>query len=571
MRRLDRGTTGSALVALLLACAGLAALAAAPASAARGCPQAALKPQPAPRNVAHPPAHEVVACVGTTPITGAQLAHWAAIARHQLEEHPVEAVAFEALDTLAGIAASEAEAHEHHLVVTAKAVRRSFEHDLRTRFRRPGSLQRFLKANGEHTADYLVELRQQLLSAALERHESAAEQNLFQDKWKARTTCARGIGDGILCGLIAPSGRGLPAVGAPLDPSQIVVDPVSDTIYVLAANELMLIDGRTCNASTTSGCARARTILLAGTSPSAITVDPATETIYLSVTERPAAIDVLDARACNATTISGCSHLTAQVRLGAGLVPDRSIVDPSTHTLYVRDQDRSGTISVLDIRACNATDHSGCAKPPARLRTDDGLPSNTVFNGTLAVNPATSTLYVANDAGRAQTVSLVDTRACSALDASGCAARWPRLNLPGPPLTLGLDASTGALYVSLIPGKVAVIDGATCNGTVRSGCGRQRILRLREAPSAIALDGPTHTAYMATTVLGGAELLDTAACNATASGGCQHAPRLAPTGGDPGDVAIDERTRTVFVANGTDESVSLIAADRCNATTAAGC
>ncbi len=462
------------------------------AAATLGCPQAALQPQPALRDVAHPPPRSVVACVGTKPITGAQFAREFAIERRQIGSQigsqGADVVAFDALNDLIG------------------------------------------------------------------------------DVDPARTTCAQAVGNGLLCGLIAPSRRdGLPALGAPVGATEMVVDPASDTIYMLGAGELMMIDGRTCNASTTSGCARPRSISLAGMSPSGIAVDPSTETIYLGRTERPAAIDVLDARTCNATTVSGCRRVVAQARLGAGLVPGHSLIDPSTHTLYVRDEQRA--ISVVGIGACNARDHSGCAKPPARVELGEKL-AGSPFTGTIAVSRATGTLYVLG-AGDAS-AWLVDTRACSGLDGSGCSARPAVLKLPGPALTMALDPATGALYFSQVFDKVAVLDGATCNGAVQSGCGRPRILRVREMPYAIALDARTHTAFMASGPrLDGAELLDIRACGPAAGGGCR-TPRSTRTGPDPAQaVAIDERTRTVYVAN--QDRVSLIRADRCNAVTTAGC
>jgi DNA-binding beta-propeller fold protein YncE len=381
---------------------------------------------------------------------------------------------------------------------------------LRTRFRQPGSFRRFLRFEGESRADFLAEVRRDLLIAAIRRRESAAERARINAKWHARTTCARAVADGDECGLIAPFAAGPPALGVLYGPDALAIDPASDTVYVTTSNWLVLIDGRTCNAATTAGCAQQRTIRFEDTDLRGLAFDPSTGTLYLANAD--GSVVVFDARACNATV--GRCQAAARIHVARQLTPDQLLLDPATHTLYVVD-DGIGTIAVIDAAHCNALDRSGCGKAPARLRTADDSPQ------AIAVNPATGTLYVANDRG--YSVSLVDTRTCSALDASRCAAAAPAFKLPGiaNPIALAVDPATGALYVSADTDQLFALDGATCNATVASGCA--------------------------------------------------HAPRVARIGREPGDIAIDERTRTVYVSNGEERSVSLIRADRCNATATAGC
>jgi DNA-binding beta-propeller fold protein YncE len=548
MRKLGRGITGSIAVTLLAS-----AVLATPASAAHGCPQAALKRQPAPRSIARPPARAVLACVGATPITGARFAHWFAIHRHDFKDLSADSVADATLAELAELASVDAEARERHLAVTPRAVRRSFEHALRTRFRRPGSFRRYLRAHGEHEADVLARTRNDLLVAALFHHLTHAELNAFNAKWQARTTCAWAVADGDVCGLIAPFAAGPPSIGVPGGPDAIAVDPVSDTVYAVTSNALVMIDGKTCNAATTSGCAQLRTVPLPHTDPRSLMVDPATGTLYLGAAETDAIV-ALDTRTCNAA-VPRCAG-GAVVKLGSGVIPGQLLLDPSTHTLYAID-DGDAAISVIDVAHCDAADHSGCGKRPATLRTADDSPQ------AIAVGPANDTLYVADDNG--YRVSLVDTRTCSALNASRCAAAAPVFKLPGiaNPLAFAVDPSANALYVSADTDQLFVLDAATCNVAVRSGCAHPRTVKVREAGRNIALDAPTHTAYMTARFAGGAELLDTAGLRA---------PRLARTGSHPGPLAIDERTRTVYVANGPlSDSILLLPADRCNATTIAGC
>jgi DNA-binding beta-propeller fold protein YncE len=560
MRKLDRGTTRSILTALLV-CAASVGVAAAPASASRGCPQAALKRQPAPRNIGHPPVRAVLACVGTTPIAGAQFSHWFAIERHAVKPFDAQDTAKRTFDDLVQLVAAESEARAHHIVVGAQAVRRSLAHILRTRFRRSGAFQRYLKAHGEHEADFLVGVRQDLLLAAIRRHEPLDERAGFAARWQARTTCAHAVANGALCGLIAPFAVGPPAIGIQLGAGGLAVDPASDTIYVASDGALTMIDGTTCNASVTSGCGHARTVGVPGADEDDVLVDPTTETVYVAL-RGTESIAVFDARECNA--VHADCDVGTSMHVPSGAPPIQPLLDPSTHTLYAID-DGDAAISVFDVAHCNALDHTGCGQRPATLRTADDSPQ------AIALDPVANTLYVADDNGFR--VSLVDTRTCSAANTSRCAATAPTFKLPGiaNPLAFAFDQSTNALYVSADTDELFVLDAATCNATVRSGCASSRTVHVRESGRNIAIDAPTRTAYFTGRFLDGAELLDAAACNPGNGAGCGRTPRLARTGGGSGPLAIDERTRTVYVLNGEESSVSLIRADRCNATATAGC
>jgi DNA-binding beta-propeller fold protein YncE len=530
-------------IAALLASAGPAGAAPAPHAASRGCPQAALKRQPAPRNIAHPPARAVLACVGTTPITGALWAHWYAIARRAYKGFGSSVLTIGTLATLTSRPVVEGEAREHHLVVTARAVRRQFQRNLRTRFRRRGSFQRFLRARGERTADYLAEVRTTLLVAAIERHETHAELDAIGVKWQQRTTCARAVSNGDICGLIAPFAASPPSLGIAPGPESIAVDPVSDTVYVGSNTSLTLIDGTACNASDTSGCGHPRVVAAPHIDPVAIAVDPATRTLYVGSAGSDE-IAVLDARTCNAK-VASCKAVGV-VKLKRKVSPQQFVLDPVTHTLYALEDN----VSVIDVSHCNALDRSGCRKTPARMRIDS--PEK------LGLNPATGTLYVGSEF---DSVSLVDTRSCGALNTSRCAAAAPTFELPGiASPAFAVDPATNTVFLAGYPSKLFMLDGATCSATVRSGCAHPRTVRLRGRGEGIAIDGPTHTIYLATPSLGGAELLDA---------GTLRTPHLARTGRGSREVAIDERTRTVYVGN--DDSVSLIRADRCNASTTAGC
>ncbi len=564
MHKLDRGTSGSTLAALL-ACIALA-VAAAPAAATRGCPQVALKRQLAPRNIAHPPARAVLACVGTTPITGAQLTHRSAIEHHQFPDTAPEGLASGAMTVLIADASIEGETRERHIVVTARDVRRAFDRLLHSRYRKPGSLRRHLRSIGESLADFRAELRLQLLVAALMRHETRGQLARFYDKWKARTSCALAYSQDVACGLIAPRGAGPPSIGVGKAPVAIAVDETTDTIYVADARDgtLTMIDGKTCNAAAVAGCSRAVRVKAPHGAPSVLAIDPATNTIYVGSGD----VSAIDGHSCNATTVTGCRH-AASVHFGPDSSLEQLALDPATHTLYVADAG-ADAVWAVDASACNAAVTSGCARTPARAKVG-GEPR------ALALAATTGTLYVANSGDG--TLSLLDARTCNAAVTSGCARAAPTVRARKDPHGVSVDPATGAVYVaSEDQSRLSVLDGSACNVAVVSGCTARATVRLGNADafvaldplSALALDAPTHTAYVAAPDANGVLLLSTAACNATIHAGCVH-PHLARTGSEPLAVAVDERTRTVYVVNGGGDSVSLIRADRCNATTTAGC
>ena len=72
-------------------------------------------------------------------------------------------------------------------------------------------------------------------------------------------------------------------------------------------------------------------------------------------------------------------------------------------------------------------------------------------------------------------------------------------------------------------------------------------------------------------VLGFVAMIDTATCNGAETSGCSQSPPTAPAGSGPVHVALNSTTRTVYVVNEEDSSVSVLDAKTCNATVTAGC
>ena len=79
------------------------------------------------------------------------------------------------------------------------------------------------------------------------------------------------------------------------------------------------------------------------------------------------AVWVIDGATCNGTTTAGCRQKLASVTVGAGSA-DYNVafaLDQVTHTLYVANW-KDNTLSVIDTATCNATTTSRLRPDPAR-------------------------------------------------------------------------------------------------------------------------------------------------------------------------------------------------------------
>ena len=227
----------------------------------------------------------------------------------------------------------------------------------------------------------------------------------------------------------------------------MTVDASTHTLY--AANEnhhrIDVFATSRCNVRTRSHCAPVGSIPVAHPAFALSHVDDATHTLY-GVDQFVGDATVIDTASCNASTTTGCgSAVKAKVHVGdnAGDVAE----DPVTHTLYVVYGPFDNTpnfVGVLDVSACTAADTSGCSQTPATAPVGPGANS-------LAVSAATNTVYVSNtgteSSGLGHTVSVINGATCNGTVHSGCATPAASVNVGTEPFGIAVDDADHSVYV----------------------------------------------------------------------------------------------------------------------------
>jgi YVTN family beta-propeller protein len=351
-------------------------------------------------------------------------------------------------------------------------------------------------------------------------------------------------------------------------PTFVTTDETTDTIYTPNGgdNTVSVLNGATCNAKVTWGCARFfLPAVEVGNAPVAAVVDQATDTVYIP-NSNDNTVSVIDGATCNARVTWGCGQTAPIVAVGA--FPVWAALDGATHTLYVANEG-DDTVSVIDTAACNAMHTAGCSQTPPTIAVGsepDGV----------AVDQQTDTVYVANY--NDNTVSVIDGANCNAAVTKGCGQTAPTVVVGEGPDVAAVNETTDTVYVPNSGGNtVSVIDGATCNATVTSGCDQTpSTVTVGNDPYAVAVDPGTHTVYAANTGsegsgFGSVSVINAATCDAEASSGCGQTPPTVAVGAGPDSIAINRATGLVFVTNSDDDTMSVINGATCNATITAGC
>jgi len=152
---------------------------------------------------------QLVACVGSQPITGSSFSHWASIAEKSdppPKGAPSASHATEVRNEVMAFLISSywviGEAQSLAVDVSTRAVRRSFERIRREQFPRRREFADFLKRSGETVADLLFRVRLMLSSERIQQHvlsghhgarnqANALERfvEMFKAKWRGQTYC----------------------------------------------------------------------------------------------------------------------------------------------------------------------------------------------------------------------------------------------------------------------------------------------------------------------------------------------------------------------------------------------
>jgi DNA-binding beta-propeller fold protein YncE len=436
--------------------------------------------------------------------------------------------------------------------------------------------------------------------------------------------------NGSTCNATVTSGCGQvpPTVTVGGSPYAVTMDQSSNTAYAVdhtgGLGEVDAINGTTCDATVTTGCSQKPAVITVGSTPNDAVVNPVTHKVYVA-NEEDNSVSVFDATTCNGQQSKGCA--TPAPEMATGFNNSYLDVDTATDTVYVANQD-DNTVSVLDGAACSPDHIGGCRKSSPTTLTGDGpvgvavdQPTHTVYetnreahsvsvinantcnvhrvtgcatvwptvSGTvplqgMAVNPVTDTVYIADsepqfdDNGNTtsfagNTVSVLDGAHCNATVVSGCGKPMTSVTVGGGPNVVAVDATTNTIYVANFnDSTVSVIDGRTCNGTVTSGCSHKPVtVAGGHHPDGIALDTATHTLYVADYDTGRVSVVNTAVCNSLVHSGCAQKPASIGVGAGPIGIAVAAATDTVYVENYVGGTVSVINGAGCNAKVTTTC
>jgi DNA-binding beta-propeller fold protein YncE len=373
------------------------------------------------------------------------------------------------------------------------------------------------------------------------------------------------------------------------DPESVVLDETTQTLYTAneVDNSVSVIDASRCNAQTTNGCRHLPPSVAIPAGP--LAADAAAHTVY--VASGANAVSMINTQSCNAYQPGGCAHTPPTVTVGD--FPQALAVDRRSHTVYVANGGAGsiGTVSVIDANTCNATNQMGCANL-ATLQVPGGNPDD------IAVNSATDTIYVATrTAGGPNLLSVFNGARCNATNTLGC-QQTPAVLQVGDSgggqfdsaLNIAVDKATNTIYatntvtntVPFMGNSVYVINGATCDAANTSGCGQTPATitispnpPIGSNPGGIAVDQATNTVYTANIAdgehPGTVSVINGAICNGQNTSGCGQTPTTVAAGFGAAGVTIDRTTNRVYVTNIEDTSVSVIDGATCNASNTTGC
>jgi DNA-binding beta-propeller fold protein YncE len=401
------------------------------------------------------------------------------------------------------------------------------------------------------------------------------------------------------------------------------VDQATDTVYVTNNNDgtVSVIDGARCNATITSGCASTPLAVPTGAAAAGVAVDDSLHTAFV-INQNDDTLSALNTRTCNGVSTSGCPDPAPNAQAGSNhnpryaRAPNSVTLMPQTDTGYVVSIGGANVLSVVTLTRCNAIDTSGCRIPAPSVpatefeasidpRTDTiyasnfNLPEIDVLNGATcdakhqsgcspvaeipvggsgaslgSIDDTTHTLYAADNSGK---VSVIDTAACNATHTAGCSDVPPTITIGTTPGAPEINMATKTLYVGYGANGnlIAVVNAATCNAGIVSGCGQiPGVIIVADGNNAIAVSAKTNTIYAPSVDDGTVSVISGVHCNGTDHSGCGSIAATVTVGSLPFGVAVDDATNTVYVVNNggdTPGTLSVINGAKCNGTNTTGC
>jgi DNA-binding beta-propeller fold protein YncE len=221
--------------------------------------------------------------------------------------------------------------------------------------------------------------------------------------------------NGATCNATATRGCDQAPANAPTGPDgdghsteAVTLNPATNTIYATSntvggtqflGHTVYMIDGTTCDAANTTGCANTPATISVGSdpvfadaNPFAIAVDVATDTIYtanISNGEGPGTVSIINGAICNSQTTSGCDQTPAVAPAGFGT--NDITVDQTTNHIYATNLEDT-SITTIDGTTCNGAKVSGCDRSPTRPIVGD-------YPASIAVDARAGTAYVADIGG----------------------------------------------------------------------------------------------------------------------------------------------------------------------------
>lgn len=361
------------------------------------------------------------------------------------------------------------------------------------------------------------------------------------------------------------------------NPADLVLDVAHRTLFAGLAggnsDSIAVIDIGSCNATNTSGCGQTpKQVVFPGNTnwsggaanvpfgfPAIMELDETTHTLYVpDANEGP--IYILDTSTCNGSTPS-CSSPIVTAVMGDGVVIERA-----HHSVYVVQAiNFSDQVQIFDSSTCNSTNQTGCGTPPSQSFTAGFFP-----NFPATVDEATHTLYM--PAAFPNVLGVIDTSVCNASTTVGCGSA-AQIQVGAYGFAAVFDPLTKTVYLeNNLSTSVSVVNGATCNALNHSGCNQKPpILATGHAPAPFGYNPVTQTLYVSAQDTNFAWVLDGSKCNATRTEGCTKQAPTTNTGTGPSGLDLNPNTKTLYVANQSGNSVSVIDAAVCNEQQLGGC